>query len=139
MWVILSVRLRKTGGMSLTVWVDSWQQECCGTPFAIGSEVTWTLTDATGRDLDLLFASSERIVVDGVEDHHGYAPDDAPVTVAAVTTIRAVQLRYTAADEERAHRAVPGSARLIALHRSDGEEMRAAGFAGYVVEIVVTG
>ena len=29
--------------VGLTVWVDSWQMQCCGEPFRVGSQVTWTL------------------------------------------------------------------------------------------------
>ena len=25
----------------ITVWVDDWQMQCCGTPFAIGDRVDW--------------------------------------------------------------------------------------------------
>ena len=27
----------------LLVWVDAWQMQCCGDPFAVGSSVEWTL------------------------------------------------------------------------------------------------
>ncbi len=30
------------------VWVDDWQQQCCGEPFSVGSRVTWVLRPATG-------------------------------------------------------------------------------------------
>lgn len=33
------------------VWVDSWQYECCGDPFAVGDRVRWTLRPA---DLEFL-------------------------------------------------------------------------------------
>ena len=29
--------------MDMTVWVDSWQMQCCGEPFCRGSQVAWTL------------------------------------------------------------------------------------------------
>jgi hypothetical protein len=29
--------------MIMTVWVGSWQMQCCGEPFHLGSQVAWTL------------------------------------------------------------------------------------------------
>lgn len=29
----------------LLVWVDAWQMQCCGDPFAVGSRVAWTLSE----------------------------------------------------------------------------------------------
>ncbi|MGV9352923.1 DUF6578 domain-containing protein [Streptomyces misionensis] len=32
------------------VFYEDWQLECCGTPFAVGDEVTWTLVACAGTD-----------------------------------------------------------------------------------------
>jgi hypothetical protein len=32
--------------MIMTVWVDSWQMQCCGDPFSRSSTLAWTLRDA---------------------------------------------------------------------------------------------
>jgi hypothetical protein len=37
---------RQTLAVALVVWVDGWQMQCCGTPFAVGSQVAWTLGEA---------------------------------------------------------------------------------------------
>ena len=32
--------------MWVPVWVEAWQQQCCGTEFAVGDEVRWTLVES---------------------------------------------------------------------------------------------
>jgi hypothetical protein len=32
--------------MAMTIWIDSWQMQCCGEPFRLGSQVAWTLRAA---------------------------------------------------------------------------------------------
>lgn len=44
--------------MMATVWVDDWQYQCCGTPFAVGDQVSWTLT-----------ADSDDFLVRALGDH----------------------------------------------------------------------
>jgi hypothetical protein len=53
---------------SWPVFVSSWQQECCGEPFALGDEVAWKLVliDAENRDWpwpDRLLADIDAVVV----------------------------------------------------------------------------
>lgn len=126
------------GDVRLIVWVDSWQQECCGDPFSVESEVRWTLTDADLDYLTPLFPPEASVTIDRGEERHGGLPDDAPVTVGTVATIHAVQLRYALQPgNERTFYPVPGSAQLTEVQRSDGKEMRSEGFAGYLVEIII--
>ena len=125
------------------VWVDGWQLQCCGEPFAVGEDVRWTLverpfeqvlTDRTGR--------REVVVLTHAEEHHGDAPEDTPVT-GRVRRVLAVTWEYAP---------VPGSARTFApvegsggtqeLYRVDGWESELPsggprGFAGYVVDLDV--
>jgi hypothetical protein len=119
------------------VWVDSWQQECCGDAWSIGTVVRWTVADADQEYLAPLFASESDVRVDYHEEHHGGLPDDAPTTSGTVVGIRGVQLRYAppSGGDAGTLYPVPASARLTTLTSSDGPELRWEGFAGYLVEI----
>jgi hypothetical protein len=128
------------GGMRLTVWVQNWQHECCGQPFSVGSTVHWTLAEPEREYVESLFRPELSVQIDGAEDRHGVlADDDTPDTVGTVTAIRSVQVRYAPApDDERVQTPVPGSAELTEVNRSNGDEMRSEGWAGYLVEILVS-
>ena len=129
-----------TGGVRLTVWVEDWQHECCGDPFGIGSTVRWTLGEPD-EAVDMLFGPDLSVHVDREEDRHYVLTDlDTPETVGTVTAIRSVRVRYARdPEDERVRFPVPGSAELTEVDRSDGAEMRSKGFAGYLVEILVSG
>ncbi len=122
---------------SLWVWLDGWQQECCGNPWGVGSTVQWMLADADGDYFAPLFAVDSGVTVDRHEDHHDALPEDTPETVGVVTAIRGVQLRYepTPGGDPKILYPVPGSARLADLDRSNGAEFRWQGFAGYLVRL----
>ena len=32
------------------VWIDAWQMQCCGDPFAVGDRVAWTVSNAVERE-----------------------------------------------------------------------------------------
>lgn len=53
------------------VWVDAWQVQCCGTTFAVGSEVAWQLSDQVDTD-GLAVAVGEEVArrITHIEDHH---------------------------------------------------------------------
>ena len=123
-------------GERLVVWVDGWQQECCGDPWSIGSTVSWTLGDADDDYLAPLFPPESGVTVDRAEEHHGGLAEDAPSTSGIVVAIHGVQLRYEPMrGDPRMLYPVPGSAHLTPLTQSDGDERRSEGFAGYLVEI----
>jgi hypothetical protein len=117
-----------------TVWVDDWQHECCGEPFALGHEVRWLLTpDDAGRQA-LLHPEEGVIVTHALDSHRAGDEQPARAVVGRVTLIRAVQLEYQG---QRVRRSVPGSARLTVLAESDGPETGWAGFVGYLVDLDV--
>jgi hypothetical protein len=124
--------------MRMTVWVDDWQQQCCGAPFSIGSVVTWTLRDGDQDHLHRLLAG-QSVTVNRSEEHHGGLPDDAPTTTGKVMGIRAVHVigSLKPDGDGRTWETVPGSARLTKLQGSNGPEFSETGFAGYLVEIEV--
>lgn len=117
-----------------TVWVDYWQHECCGEPFAVGREVRWRLApDAGGREV-LLHAEDGVTVTHTLESHQAGDERSARTVLGRVTLIRAIQLER---EGEGVRRSVPGSARLTVLAESDGPEPGWPGFAGYLVDLDV--
>jgi hypothetical protein len=125
----------------MTVWVEDWQMQCCGQPFAVGSTVSWTLR-TTGCD-GLAAVLGERVAqtVDAVEEHHGRVPENTPETKATVTSITAVHCRYAArAGNPRDVHPVPGSAVLSTARRADGYVPKQCGlrFIGYLVKLTTT-
>lgn len=129
--------------MNLTVWLDDWQMQCCGDPFRIGSQVSWTLTDAKKEWLTDVLGAETAETVDAAEEHHGGAPEGAAPTVATVTAISAVHCRYAPrpGDPDGTRYAVPGTGTLTALSSADGwtPDRDALQFVGYLVELAVSG
>jgi len=127
--------------VTLLVWVDDWQQQCCGEPFAIGSTVDWMLSVDFSPDwmADVL-GPSVGAEVTHVEDHHGLAPEGTPVTHGAVTRIRAASCRYAPDNsdpEGRTYAAVRGTGRLDELQEADPwfEPPAPLEFKGFVVDL----
>ena len=123
----------------MLVWVDAWQMQCCGEPFAIGDRVTWALNHEP--DLDWLQAAVGPEVADRIqfaEDHHGALPDDHPVSRGSVVGIHAAYSLYApVAGGGRTFHPVPGSAVLQETALADGNEDTESDedFNGYVVEL----
>ena len=123
-------------GKRLIVWVDGWQQECCGQPWAIGSVVDWALTPVSQEHrLTALFSAEAGVLLDTREEHHGGLGDDTERTRGTVIAVRAVQGRQESKDGGDDLFLVPGSARLTPLTHSNGDELRWDGFLGYLVEL----
>jgi hypothetical protein len=60
-----------TQHMGLTVWVGSWQMQCCGEPFSVGQPVSWMLGDADQDWLMTMLGADAQVTVDAAEEHHG--------------------------------------------------------------------
>lgn len=129
----------QTLAVALVVWVDGWQMQCCGTPFAVGSHVAWTLGEADRDWLKTLLSADVQRTIDMAEEHHGQLPDDTPETRATVTRIRAVHCRYASrpGHDPRTLYPVPGSGVLSDLESADGwtPDCGDAQFAGYLVDL----
>jgi hypothetical protein len=127
----------------LRVWVDSWQVQCCGEPFAVGDTVRWTLL-AQPFDEEVFDAAGRReAVATHVEEHHGGAPEDAPLTEGRVRRVLAVTFEHAPVPgAPRTFAWVPGSGRTQVRWRVDGweSELHPDGtrrFAGYLVDLDV--
>ncbi len=127
----------------LRVWVDAWQMQCCGEPFAVGDTVRWTLLEQPSADEVLDSGGRREAVATHVEEHHGGAPEDAPQTGARVRRILAVTVEHAEVPgAERTFASVPGSGRTQQRWRVDGweRELPPDGtrvFTGYLVDLDV--
>jgi hypothetical protein len=124
------------------VWVDAWQVQCCGDPFSVGGEVTWTLSDRPDRArLANAVGTAVADSITHVEEHHGDQPEPCPRTTGRVVAIRSALCRYASARcDDRTLVPVSGSVRLRDVNRADGWENEGGGlrFNGYLVTLDVS-
>jgi hypothetical protein len=124
------------------LWMDRWQLECCGTPFAVGDAVTWTVRTDVDRDFLSRAASPELAAsIDLREEHHDDGDDQGvgPTRRATgvVAGIRALTCRYAMDAVEGAALPVAGSGLLQPVTDS-GEAVRPGDeryHLGWVVEL----
>jgi hypothetical protein len=125
--------------MGMMVWVDSWQMQCCGEPFHLGSQVDWTLGDADPDWLEAVLGADAQRTVDAAEEHHGGVPEDTAPTRGTVTAIAAVHCRYAARPRSDPHTSypVPGSGVLTDVESADGwtPDRGDEQFVGYLVQL----
>jgi hypothetical protein len=127
--------------MGLTVWVDSWQMQCCGEPFSVGQQVWWTLGDVDQDWLMAMLGADAQVSVDAAEDHHGGVPGETLRTTGTVSRMTAGHCRYAPApgDDSQALYPVPGSGVQSHIESADGwtpdhGDLR---FVGYLVELTI--
>jgi hypothetical protein len=127
--------------VEIKVWMDDWQMQCCGEPFAVGDEVSWTLRDPDTEWLALVLGSEPAGGVDKAEEHHGGIGEGATPTVGIVTAIHAVRCRYAPLPDEAETQFAPvaGSGTLDAIRSVDGwtPDQGDLKFAGYLVQLEV--
>ncbi|MFD8885192.1 DUF6578 domain-containing protein [Streptomyces erythrochromogenes] len=121
--------------MTLTVWVDDWQMQCCGEDFAPGDVVSWQLLEADPEEYADVVGGDLAAGIDFHEEHHGEG-EGAP-TALEVLTINEVHCRFEvpAGSAERVQHPVPGSAVLVPVEEADGwaQERPGVRFTGYLV------
>lgn len=122
------------------VWIDSWQMQCCGDPFAVDSRVSWSTFRVTdpgwfGEFLEADVAAS----ITDYEERHGLGNDRTlERTTGQVLAIDAVFCHYRVVD--RAATPIAGSGVLEPRSSVDGwedEDDTGAGrtFVGYLVSV----
>jgi hypothetical protein len=125
----------------MTVWVDSWQMQCCGEPFRIGSQVAWTLGRPDLDWLNAMLGADARQSVDAAEEHHGGLPADTMPTRGTVTRIAAVHCGYAPrpGSDSRTRYPVAGSGVLTELDSADGwtTDLGELNFVGYLVQLEI--
>ncbi|MFF3744454.1 DUF6578 domain-containing protein [Streptomyces kronopolitis] len=122
--------------MTLTIWVDDWQIQCCGEKFTSGDVVSWHLLKVDPEDYADLVGGDRAAEIDFCEEHHGQEGEHAP-TRLQVLTITEVHCRYEVPSDStwNVRHPVPGTTELVPAREADG---RAAirphvSFTGYLV------
>ncbi|WP_037859466.1 DUF6578 domain-containing protein [Streptomyces sp. NRRL S-340] len=122
--------------MTLTIWVDDWQMQCCGERFTPGDVVSWKLLETDPEDYADVVGSKRAAEIDFHEEHHGQEEEHAP-TWLKVLTITEVHCRYEAppGSTGNVHHPVPGTTVLVPVREADGwaEARPDVRFAGYLV------
>ena len=123
--------------MRVRIWIDDWQMECCGKPFAIGDTVTWSLSAQVDSErlLRILGATPR---VHYAEDHHGLKADAQPIR-GVVGSISAAYARFRRDPETDVPAPVAGSSTLHAVTSARRFPRRLEGieFVGYLVTLEV--
>lgn len=130
---------RQNCTVTTAVWMDGWQQECCGEPFAVGQRVSWDVHRADREWLGTVLGAASADAIEWAEDHHGPVTDDERSLTGIVVSLRVVRRRYepVAGRGSRDFAPVPGSATLTSIRSTDrrGREPDGQRFVGYVVEL----
>jgi hypothetical protein len=143
--IVLGDQMPYRLGESMLVWVDGWQMQCCGDPFAVGSRVEWTLYEMADEDwLDSVLGEELAGEVTHGEEHHdeAAAAAAAPTTVGQVQRIRAVCGKFgpdpgSVSAAAPVNIPIPGTAELVDVTRADGwyREPDGLEFNGYLVDL----
>ncbi|TRV81990.1 hypothetical protein FKN01_01515 [Streptomyces sp. 130] len=122
--------------MTLTIWVDDWQMQCCGEPFAPGDVVRWSLMEADAEDYVDLVGEERAGGIDYCEEHHGAEEGCAPTSLEVLSVVEA-HCRYGVPPgaTDRVNCPVPGTTVLVPVEAADGWAKARPGvrFAGYLV------
>ena len=129
--------------MRALVWVDRWQQECCGDDFAVGDIVTWPLEPEPDREWlqDALMPELASSLTHH-QERHAVSGEEQPSRTGVVLVVRAAFGRYAA--RQGAGPGLypePGSVVLVDLVRVEGVASVPSGeqLNGYVVELELEG
>jgi hypothetical protein len=125
--------------VTITLWVDAWQMQCCGEPFRLGSQVAWTLRNPDPDWLEAALGAEASRAVDAAEEHHGDISEDTEPVRGIVMRIRAVHCRYAPSPDggPRTLCPAPGSGVLTDVESADGwiADRGEERLAGYVVRL----
>jgi hypothetical protein len=121
--------------MTLTIWVDAWQIQCCGESFTPGDDVSWKLLEADPEDYADVVGKERAAEIDFREEHHGQE-EHAP-TWLQVRTIAEVHCRYEVPPGSTADVRYPvrGTTELVPVKEAGGwaKARPEVSFAGYLV------
>ncbi|MEW2117380.1 DUF6578 domain-containing protein [Streptomyces sp. NPDC005474] len=122
--------------MTLTIWVDDWQIQCCGESFTPGDVVSWKLLEADPKEYADVVGTERAAEIDFREEHHGPG-EEHPPTSLKVLTVAEVHCRYEVPPDSTAHmhHPVPGTTVLVPVEEADGwaEARPNVTFVGYLV------
>lgn len=124
--------------MSVLIWVDGWQMQCCGERFAVGEAIAWRCVAPDLEWFESVLGAGLARRIYAAEEHHDQLSGDHPTTHGTVVDIHAAFSRYAplGADATTLY-PVPGSAVLRHVPHSGGDEDPPpdARFNGWVVEV----
>ncbi|HEV2891053.1 MAG TPA: DUF6578 domain-containing protein [Frankiaceae bacterium] len=114
----------------MRVWVDGWQEECCGDGFAVGDAVAWPVGAPDAAFLGALLGD---VTVAYAQETHDEASAEVAGTVVAIHRVSA---RVARDAKDRVYRAVAGTGLALPV-ASAGVVGEATGrqFFGWVVEL----
>jgi hypothetical protein len=122
------------------VWVDGWQMQCCGDPFASGSAIDWTTGQTVDREFLASFlghAAAARFT--DAEEHHTEVTVELDRLIGVVRAIEAVFCRYVPSERDGGSVLAPAahSGKAIPRSSADGWEKEKDGltFVGYAVTV----
>ncbi|MGW4850221.1 DUF6578 domain-containing protein [Streptomyces sp. NPDC004288] len=122
--------------MTLTIWVDDWQMQCCGASCVPGDVVSWVLLEVDPEDYADIVGSERADGIDFCEERHGRGEGRAPTSVEVVSIVE-VHCRYGVPPgaTDKVHHPVPGTTVLVPVEKADGWAKARPGvsFAGYLV------
>lgn len=132
----------ESGRVLINVWVAAWQLQCCGSPFADGDSVEWTLS--TGDDVPWLVSVVGDEAAPPVEfswEKHGPLPEGSATAMGVVAGIQVLRCKLApmAGCDPKMLYPVGGSGQLEVVHSADGWDRDAdgLGFTGYIVTLDV--
>lgn len=122
--------------MTLTIWVDDWQIQCCGQSFEPGDVVSWTLLEVDPEDYASVVGGERADEIDFRQEQHGQEEGHAPTPVEVVS-IAEVHCRYGVPPgaTDKVNYPVPGTTVLAPVKEADGraKAIPDVSFAGYLV------
>ncbi len=117
----------------MRVWIDAWQQECCGEPFRAGDVVAWEANERAAVDGLVARVGADRAAgVRYVQEHHGDDPDG--VVSGAIARIDEVVCRR----DEGALVVGSGHLREVVAVPENPQGPEQWTREGWIVEIVTT-
>jgi hypothetical protein len=126
----------------ISVWVAAWQMQCCGSPFADGDSIEWTLsTQNDVASLASVVGNDQGRSVEFSWERHGPLPEGSATTKGVVGRIQAVRCKFApvAGGDPKMLYPVEGSGQLEIVHSADGWDRDADAFRfdGYIVSLDV--
>ncbi|MFF2309174.1 DUF6578 domain-containing protein [Streptomyces albidoflavus] len=120
--------------MTVTIWIDGRQTQCCGESFRPGDVVEWQVVEADAEDHADVVGAGRAAEIDFREERHGGAGEEGASIRVKVEAVVEVHCRYEVAGDGVGY-PVPGSTELVSVERADGwaAERPGATFCGYLV------